>query len=134
MEKIKTLLKSDRFAEIFRFGIAGGLGFIVDYGILFTFTEFLKINYLISSGISFTVSVIVNYIICIIWVFKDAKKNDSKTVILFIGSSLIGLLINQFLMWFLVEKLSIYYMFSKIISTIIVMIWNYLAKRKAVVG
>ena len=134
MEKIKTLLKSDRFAEIFRFGIAGGLGFIVDYGILFTFTEFLKINYLISSGISFTVSVIVNYIICIIWVFKDAKKNDNKTVILFIGSSLIGLLINQFLMWFLVEKLSIYYMFSKIISTIIVMIWNYLAKRKAVVG
>ncbi|WP_195540326.1 GtrA family protein [Eubacterium maltosivorans] len=134
MEKIKAFFKSDRFAEIFRFGIAGGLGFIVDYGILFTFTEFLKINYLISSGISFTVSVIVNYIICIIWVFKDAKKNDNKTVILFIGSSLIGLLINQFLMWFLVEKLSIYYMFSKIISTIIVMIWNYLAKRKAVVG
>ena len=78
MEKIKAFFKSDRFAEIFRFGIAGGLGFIVDYGILFTFTEFLKINYLISSGISFTVSVIVNYIICIIWVFKDAKKMTTK--------------------------------------------------------
>lgn len=134
MNKLLNFLKSDRFAEIFRFCINGGVSFIVDYGVLFILTEFLQVNYLISSGISFTVSIIVNYLICILWVFKDVKKNDTKAVILFIGSSIIGLFINQILMWFFVEITGLYYMIAKIIATIIVMIWNYIAKRKAVVG
>lgn len=134
MEKIKAFLKSDRFAEIFRFGITGGVSFLVDYGILFVLTEFWGINYLISSGISFTVSVILNYLMCILWVFKGVKQNDTKSIVLFIGSSVVGLFINQILMWFFVEKIHIYYMVAKIIATIIVMIWNYVAKRKAVMG
>ena len=134
MEKIKAFLKSDRFAEIFRFGITGGVSFLVDYGILFALTEFFGVNYLVSSGISFTVSVIVNYFMCILWVVKGVKQNDTKSVVLFVGSSVVGLFINQILMWFFVEKIHIYYMVAKIIATIIVMIWNYVAKRKAVVG
>lgn len=134
MKKIKVFLKSDRFAEIFRFGITGGVSFLVDYGILFSLTEFFGVNYLLSSGISFTVSVIVNYFMCILWVFKGVKQNDTKSVALFVGSSVVGLFINQVLMWFFVEKIHIYYMVAKIIATIIVMIWNYVAKRKAVVG
>lgn len=134
MEKLKVFLKSDRFAEIFRFGITGGISFLIDYGILYVLTEFFSINYLVSSGIAFTISVIANYFMCILWVFKGVKQNDTKAIILFVGSSIIGLFINQILMWFFVEKIQLYYMFAKIIATIIVMIWNYVAKRKAVVG
>ncbi|WP_133967934.1 GtrA family protein [Eubacterium limosum] len=134
MEKIKAFFKSDRFAEIFRFGVTGALGFIVDYGILFIMTEFFNVNYLISAGVSFTISVIINYFMCVFWVFDNIKQKDLKTVLLFAGSSVIGLFINQFLMWFVVEKMDIYYMLAKIIATTIVMIWNYVAKRKAVVG
>ena len=54
--------------QIFKFGIVGGLAFIIDYGILFTLTEFLNIPSLISAAISFTVSVIFNYILSIKWV------------------------------------------------------------------
>ncbi|MDO4287879.1 MAG: GtrA family protein [Eubacterium sp.] len=134
MNKLIQFLKSERFAEIFRFAVNGGVSFVVDYAVLFILTEFFDVNYLISSGISFTLSVIVNYLICVLWVFKNVKKNDTKTVVLFVGSSVIGLLINQVLMWFFVEITGLYYMIAKIIATIIVMIWNYVAKRKAVVG
>lgn len=132
MEKIKKFLKSNIFEEVFRFCITGGVSFLIDYGILFVLTEFAGLNYLISSGISFTVSVVVNYIMCVKWVF-DAKDMDSKSVIAFVGSSVIGLGLNQIFMWVFVEKFGMFYMVAKIITTILVMFWNYVAKRKAVV-
>jgi hypothetical protein len=36
---------------------------------------------------------------------------------LFVILSVIGLLLNQFLMWFFVEKISLYYMAAKIVAT-----------------
>lgn len=131
MDKIRTFIKGDRFAEIFRFCITGGVSFLVDYGILILLKEFFDINYLIASGISFTVSVIVNYFMCVLWVF-DAKGTDGKSVAIFIGSSVIGLILNQILMWILVDLLGVFYMIAKIITTLLVMFWNYVAKRKAV--
>ncbi|MDD2414190.1 MAG: GtrA family protein [Eubacteriaceae bacterium] len=133
MNKIKALLQSKRFAEIFRFGVNGGISFVVDYAGLYLLTEFAGIDYLISSGISFTLSVIVNYIICVKWVFEGAQNQNARSKFIFVASSVIGLGLTEFLMWALVNKMGIYYMIAKIISTIIVMIWNYIAKRWALV-
>lgn len=131
MENIKRFIKNDRFIEIFRFCITGGVSFVIDYGILFILTEFAGLNYLISSGISFTVSVIVNYFMCVRWVF-EAKNANGKSVTIFIGSSVVGLILNQIFMWLFVEIFGAFYMVAKIITTLLVMFWNYVAKRKAV--
>ena len=50
-------------SQIIKFDVVGGTAFFIDYGIMVILTEFFGINYLISSGISFTVSVIFNYIL-----------------------------------------------------------------------
>ena len=62
--------------QIIKFGIVGGLCFVIDYGLLIFLTEVISINYLISSGISFSVSVIVNYILSLKYVFETDKKNN----------------------------------------------------------
>ena len=132
--KIKELKNNKRFMEVFRFLITGGLSFVVDYGILIGLTTGLSVNYLISSAISFTVSVIVNYYLCVLWVFDGAdKSNDKKVVIMFIGSSVIGLIFNQILMYLFVSILGVFYMVAKIITTAIVMVWNYVMKKMALV-
>lgn len=60
--------------QIIKFGIVGGMCFVIDYGLLIFLTEVISINYLISSGISFSVSVIVNYILSLKYVFETDKK------------------------------------------------------------
>ena len=92
--------------QIIKFGIVGGMCFVIDYGLLIFLTEVISINYLISSGISFSVSVIVNYILSLKYVFETDKKNNKvKECLIFIGLSIIGLGINQVIMWLCVDNI-----------------------------
>ena len=126
INKVKKINK-----EFIRFCFVGGLTFFVDYGLLFYLTEYLKINYLTSSAISFSIAVIVNYILCLKFVFINGK-NGYKQIFLFILSSVAGLGINQLCMFFFVEILTIYYLIAKILATIIVTLWNYVTKKKSI--
>ena len=118
------------FAQIIKFGFVGGTSFVIDAGILFLLTGFCGIHYLLSGAISFTASVIYNYMLSIKWVF-DAKKDVNKVqeLAVFIGLSVIGLGLNQLLMWLFVDIFHIYYMLSKIIATAIVMVYNFVTRK-----
>ena len=118
------------FSQIIKFGFVGVTAFVIDAGLLFLLTEFCGIHYLISGMISFTASVIYNYILSVKWVF-DAKKDANKTqeFIVFIVLSVIGLGINQLFMWLFVDMMHIYYMLSKIIATVIVMVYNFITRK-----
>lgn len=115
--------------QILRFGVVGVLAFIVDYGILYLLTEHVHLYYLLSSIISFLISLVVNYILSIKWVFDVQKKQTVKDVVIFAILSTIGLLINSLVMYLSVELFSIYYMIGKIIATFIVMVWNFITRK-----
>lgn len=121
-----------RLYEIIRFCVVGGLSFLLDFGLLFALTEYGNINYLYSSGISFTVSLIFNYWLCVTFVFTFSDKPSARQATLFMGSSLAGLGLNQLCMWLFVEQFGIFYLLAKILATIVVTAWNYVIKRKAV--
>ena len=116
-------------SQFFKFGVVGVIAFIVDYLSLYLLTEFLNVYYLISSIISFLLSIIVNYILSIKWVFDIKKKQSFKDVIIFTLLSAIGLLINLLVMYLSVEVFKIYYMIGKLITTFIVMIWNFVTRK-----
>ena len=121
-----------RLYEIARFVLVGGACFVLDYGLLYILTEYVGLYYLLSAGISFSVSVFVNF--CLACVFRGADAQTRRAKMLFFGSSIAGLGLNQLLMWLLVDFAHIYYMIAKLIAAGIVMIWNYVLKRRAVLG
>ena len=127
-------MSSKRFWEVFRFVPVGGGCFLLEYGLLYTLTEYAGLHYLWSSAIAFVVSLLVNYWLCVAVVFQGAGKQSFSQRFLFIGSSIAGLAINQACMWLLVDKAGLYYMVAKLITSAIVMVWNYILKRKAVTG
>lgn len=124
-----TIFKNKLLNQILKFGLVGGTAFVIDYVLLYVCTEFLHIHYLISSIISFTVSVIFNYILSIKWVFDVKKKQDVKDFVIFIILSIIGLGINSLIMYVMVEKFEVYYMLSKIVSTAVVMVYNFITRK-----
>ena len=118
-----------------KFGIVGVIAFIIDYGTLYMFVEFFNINYLLAAALSFAISVIFNYIASMAYVFK--RRNDmskNREFVIFVFLSLIGLLINQIIMWICVEKISIFYMLAKIFATTVVMIWNFISRKMFLEG
>ena len=119
------------FSQLIKFGLVGGIAFLIDYGIMVFLTEVFKIPSLISAAISFTVSVIFNYIASVKWVFDVDKEKNSKTkeLVVFILLSIVGLGINELIMWIMDKKFGIYYMISKIVATAVVMCYNFITRK-----
>ncbi len=82
---------------------------------------------------SFSLAVVVNYVLCLVFVFNNAQ-NGFKQVVIFVITSFIGLFLNQLVMWIFVEILLLHYMIAKIGVTGIVMIWNFVTKKMALKG
>ena len=113
-----------------KFGAVGFLCFLIDYGIMLLLTELAGVNYLISCCISFSVSVIVNYLLSMHFVFA-AKANMKKRAqfVIFVILSVIGLGLNQLFMWLFVDLVHIPYQIAKLAVTAIVMLFNFVTRK-----
>ena len=116
--------------QIFKFVIVGGTATILDWIIYYICYNYLHIEPLIANIISFTISVIYNYIASVTWVF-DVNKDKSKVKIFieFIVFSVIGFLLSELLLWLGIHKLELNAMLVKILSTIIVMVFNFVTRK-----
>ncbi len=116
--------------QIFRFAVVGGTAFVIDYGVLFILNEWLGVNYIIASALSFSISVIYNYILSILWVFDpNEEQSKQEQFIVFMVLSIIGLGINTLIMWISVEQFKLPVMFSKVIATAVVMVYNFITRK-----
>ena len=115
--------------QLIKFGIVGVIAAVIDFGVLLFLKEFIHVDVLIASAISFSVSVIVNYILSMIYVFKSHENSKLKEFIVFITLSIGGLLINQFIMWIGTEMLTVYYIWVKIFACVFVPIYNFVTRK-----
>lgn len=116
--------------QIVRFGGVGVLCFLIDYGILNVLTEYAKVYYLLSATISFSVSVIVNYVLSTLFVFDvDKEHSRVRDLLLFVVFSVIGLGLTAGIMKLGVDWLAFDYRLVKIIATAIVMVYNFVTRK-----
>ncbi|MDE6534854.1 MAG: GtrA family protein [Muribaculaceae bacterium] len=121
--------------QLFRYTFVGGAAFIADYLTLYLLTEFCGVHYLVSASLAFLVGLILNYVISTRWVFNpdpQVKKSQEVKTIEFIGYALVGVIglgLNALIIWLFTSKLGLYYMLSKLISTAIVFLWNFIGRR-----
>lgn len=119
------------FTQLMKFGIVGVMATIIDFSVLTILTEVFGVNYLTSAAIGFVMSTLFNYIASMRYVFNSRFRphEKRKELIIFILLSVVGLGLNQFFMWLFVEFFSIFYIFSKVLATVLVMAWNFLSRK-----
>lgn len=116
--------------QIMRFGVVGILAFIIDYTVLLVLTEVAGIHYLTSSATAFLVSVMFNYIMSVTFVFEtDKNRSKGAEFTLFALMSAGGLGINQLMMWLLSDWMFIPYQLSKVLTTGVVMVYNFVTRK-----
>jgi putative flippase GtrA len=116
--------------QLFRYLFVGGAAFIVDLLSLYILTDFFGIYYLISAAIAFILGLFVNYFLSVSWVFNK-RKLDSKTFEfgIFAVIGIVGLGLNEVFIWFFTQELQVYYLLSKILAAVIILFWNFFARK-----
>ena len=126
ISKIIIKKTNNGFIQFVRYGLVSVIALAVDFGGMVLLVELFSIHYLVAATVSFISGLVVNYLLSRAWVFTDRKyESRVKEFIVFTGIGIVGLLLNNSIMWLAVEKIGIYYIFSKIIATILVFFWNF---------
>lgn len=113
-----------------KFGVVGLIAFVIDYGLMVALTELAGINCLVSATISFTVSVVFNYVASMRYVFTHKEGlSRRREFIIFVVLSVIGLGLNDLLMWIGTTLWDISYLIVKIGATALVTVYNFITRK-----
>lgn len=115
--------------QLFRYLFVGGFAAVVNIGALYIFTEVFSLYYLISNVLGFILGLITNYLLSKWLVFaKESQFNKALEFAIYALIGVVGLGFDTLFMW-LFTSAGLYYMISKVISTVLVFIWNFFARK-----
>ena len=115
--------------ELFlKYATVGLTAAAIDFSFLYVLTDFFHIHYLISATISFTLAALVNYNLNRRWTFRSNGRRLYQLPIFF-TIAVLGVLINNNIMYFGVEKIELHYLLAKVGATAMVTIWNFLGNK-----
>lgn len=118
------------FVQAVRYGISGGTAFFADFLLLYLLTDLLHVHYLLSSAAGFSLGLLITYLLSIYWIFDQRRfDNRLREVVIFILIGVAGLLFTALFMWLFTTVAGLHYLLSKILTTIITTLWNFLAKK-----
>ncbi|AKV55615.1 GtrA-like domain protein [Bifidobacterium actinocoloniiforme DSM 22766] len=127
--------------QVAKFGVVGIIAFLIDIGVMNILLH-LHLNNLLASTASFLISLAFNYLASMKYVFthRDDMARWMEIVVFFVSAA-IGLGINEVIIWAgtsmlpadaavsMHAKYVLYTNASKIVSTVVVAIWNFIIRK-----
>ena len=118
---------TELFFKLIRFCIVGFSGLGMDFLTTWVLKEKVKINQYVANSFGFIIAASSNYYLNRIWTFNSQNPNISNGYTNFIFVSIIGLALNNLLIFILQNKFQKKFYFAKIIAILITTLWNFLA-------
>ena len=116
---------NDVVIKFIKFGIVGVSGVVVDFGVTWLLKEKARLNQYVANSSGFMCAVLNNYVLNRVWTFHSQDTAVGMQFARFFGVALIGLGMNNALIYFFNERQKLPFYTSKGIATVIVMLWNF---------
>jgi len=127
MQKPSYLLQ--QFLPFIKYCTVGVLGTGIHLVVVILLVEFAGLHPVYANFFGFLTAVSNNFLLNKSWTFRDRSRNYRKLWIKFFLVSCIGLLITLGLTWIFVEELKIHYIVSMLLTSLIVLTWNFFANK-----
>jgi putative flippase GtrA len=117
--------------EAVGYGLASAIALAVDAGLLFVLVRFFGWWYLAAATVSFTVGLGVTYVLSVTLVFASRRvENRRVEFVTFAAIGIVGLVINNAVIYVGVRHLGLDYMVAKAIAALFTFAGNFLARRQ----
>lgn len=118
--------------QLFRYTLVGGTAFVVDFSALTALVSIAGLHYLAAAAIAFLGGLLTNYALSVMWVFPERRvKSPLAEFGIFAGIGVLGLGINELTMWLLTSLAGLDYRASKLAAAVVVYVWNFTARKRA---
>lgn len=119
-EYVQTL-----FFKFLKFGTVGFSGLLLDFGVTYVAKEKLLWNKYIANSLGFILASASNYYLNRIWTFNSQDPEIGWQFSKFLVVALVGLLLNNFIIYILTERLRFNFYVAKFFAIVIVFFWNF---------
>jgi len=113
--------------KFIKFIIVGFSGLIIDFSITFLCKEKIKLDKYVSNSIGFILAAGSNYIFNRIWTFGSNNPEIAIEFSSFIFVSIVGLIINNSILWLLHNRVDLNFYLSKFGAIMVTTFWNFFA-------
>ena len=128
---MRAALTQENTKQFGKFAIVGLTSLAVDYALLMFLVEACEADLFFSTTVSFILSVIINYVLSMKYVFDHREGMSRKREFtIFAILSAVGLGLNDLYMFVGVTMLNIGYQAMKLISTFLVTWYNFFSRKK----
>ncbi|MCY3048175.1 GtrA family protein [Aerococcus urinae] len=116
--------------QIMRFILVGGLSTLLDF-FVFSLLISCQVHYLGANVCAFMLSLVFNYWASMRFVFQSSfsKEERWQGFLLFLVLALSGLLIQELILYLLIEQLSLDAHLAKLAGILVVMVYNFLSRK-----
>ena len=111
-----------------RYATVGAVSAVIDFGFLFILTDWFHVHYLMSATISFMLAAGFNYYLNKTWTF-NSNGQKRKQLPIFFTIALLGLIINNNIMYVGVAKIGAHYLLAKVVAAAITTSWNFFGNK-----
>jgi len=130
MNYIDRLLQNQDVKLFSGYVICAGFATLVDLGVLYSLTEYLHVWYFYSAAFAYFIGMVTNYSLNKYLNFRNKSRKIIPQFGLFATVALVGLGLNQLILYCLVEFANLWYILAKIIAIFIVMFWSFYGHKK----
>jgi len=119
------MVESAFIFKLIKFCVVGFSGMFVDFGTTWMLKEKGKLNKYLANSTGFILAATSNYFLNRIWTFRSHNQEIAIEYFSFIGISLIGLGINNLIIYILTDKFKLNFYLSKLFAIGVVTLWNF---------